>query len=94
VLYLVEAEIEGGEFGKFFEAFDVSDKIVVQVEFADGGGEVGRKFDFLDLVLAETQALCTELIREWIPKCMRGSNLDVCESIQLQGRYRMHFAVN
>jgi hypothetical protein len=54
---LVEAQIERGKFGESIEALDMCNKVVVQVEFCDGRGEIRREFGFLDLVLAETESL-------------------------------------
>jgi hypothetical protein len=58
VLYLVEAEIERSELREAFEAFDVADEVVVEIEVADSGVEVRGEVDFRDLVLAEAEALC------------------------------------
>jgi hypothetical protein len=57
VLDLIEAEVEGGKFRKAFEAFDVRDEVVVEVEVANSGVEVRWEVGFRDLVLAQAEAL-------------------------------------
>jgi hypothetical protein len=56
VFDLVEGEVEGGEVDEVVEAADVGDEVVVEVEIAEGGGEIGETFDVLDQVLAQADA--------------------------------------
>lgn len=50
---LVEAQIEQRQIGQVVEALDVTDKVVVEIEFPEGCAEGGGEFDAADLVLAE-----------------------------------------
>lgn len=50
---LVEAQIEQRQIGQVVEAFDVTDQVVVEIEFPEGCAEGGGEFDAADLVLAE-----------------------------------------
>lgn len=56
VFYFVEGEVEGCEVGKLFQATNVCDEVIVEIEFGKGSGQRGQPFDFGDAVLAEAEA--------------------------------------
>lgn len=50
----VEGKVERGEFCERVEALDVRDKVVVEVDFGQRCGGVGRYLDRLNTVLSQT----------------------------------------
>jgi len=56
VFDFVEGEVEAREVGEVFEAADVRDQVVVEVEVGERCGEHGQAFDFRDAVLAQAEA--------------------------------------
>lgn len=55
VLDVVETEVEGGKVLEVFQAVDVGNRVIVEVEFFEGVGERGESFDVEDAVLAEAE---------------------------------------
>ena len=54
MLDLVEAQIEACEMYQGIQAFDVWDKVVIEVHLSQCRAEIRRELDMRDLVLAET----------------------------------------
>ena len=55
MFYFVEGKVEGCEVGEVFEATNVSNEIVVEVEVSECCGYTGEAFNFGDAVLAEAE---------------------------------------
>ena len=56
MLDFVEREIEVCKVRKVFEAADMCDEVVVEVQIMQGGGQNGQAFDLGDSVLAQAKA--------------------------------------
>jgi hypothetical protein len=45
MLDLVEAQIQAGQVVELLQTLDVGDEIIVEVEFGETGGDIGREVD-------------------------------------------------
>lgn len=57
MLDLVEAQVQGSQVVKLVEVLDVGNEVIVEVEFLQRGGDIGRKVNSGDFVLAKTYSL-------------------------------------
>jgi hypothetical protein len=53
----VEAQVQARQIGQLVEAFDMADKVVIQVDFFQSAAEVWREFNAGDVVLTEAYFL-------------------------------------
>lgn len=57
MLDFVEAQIETGQVGQIVEVLDVTDQVIVEIEFGERAGNLTREVDFLNLILAKAYSL-------------------------------------
>jgi hypothetical protein len=52
MLDLIKAQIQARQIMKLVQTLEMRNEVIVEVEFGQAGGDVGRKFDACYLVLA------------------------------------------